>query len=80
MKQSNLAQAAASRFRGLQNLIEIQMNMWGIDTRDERGAITIETAVMTAILAVIAVAAGVILIGKMRSNAGSIPDAPVLPS
>ena len=80
MRESELAGAVSSRLLGLQNVLEIQMNLFGMKTRDERGAITIETAVITAILAVIAVAAGVILIGKMRSNAGSIPDTPTLPS
>lgn len=80
MSHQKLVEAAASRFGGIQDVLEIQMNLLGMETRDERGAITIETAVITAILAVIAVAAGVILIGKMRSNAAAIPDTPVLPS
>ena len=72
-------ESAKGRYNGLQQAIEIQLNLWGIDTRDDRGAITIETVVVTAILAVIAVAAGVVLLAKMNSNAAAIPDAPTLP-
>lgn len=75
----NALEVAVDRFKGIQDLMEVQLALLGVDTRDDRGAITIETAVMTAILAVVAVAFGAIIIVKMTSNAGSIPDTPALP-
>jgi hypothetical protein len=46
----------------------------GMTVRDERGAMSTEAAVVTGVLVAIAVAAGIILIAKMRSNAEAIPD------
>jgi hypothetical protein len=46
----------------------------GMDVYDEDGAMSTETAVITGVLVAIAVAAGIILIAKMRSNAEAIPD------
>jgi Flp pilus assembly pilin Flp len=46
----------------------------GRQTRDETGAVSTETAVLTAALVAIATAGGVILINKMTSNANAIPD------
>ncbi len=66
------------RFRAfyddMQFIVEYHMNKVGLDARDEDGAVSTETAVLTAGLVAIAVAAGTILIGKMRSNANAIPD------
>ena len=55
-------------------LIEVTLSRLGIDVRDERGAMSTEAAVLTGVLVTIAVAAGIILIAKMRSNAEAIPD------
>jgi hypothetical protein len=55
-------------------LIESALTRMGMDVRDERGAMSTEAAVITGVLVAIAVAAGVILIAKMRSNAEAIPD------
>ena len=55
-------------------LIEVGLTRIGIQTRDERGAMSTEAAVLTGVLVTIAVAAGLILIAKMRSNAEAIPD------
>jgi Flp pilus assembly pilin Flp len=55
-------------------LIEVGLTRIGIQVRDERGAMSTEAAVLTGVLVAIAVAAGVILIAKMRSNAEAIPD------
>ena len=42
-------------------------------SRDERGAVTTETAIMTAILAGLALAVGAIIVAKVISTAESIP-------
>ena len=55
-------------------LVEVGLTRLGIDIQDEKGAMSTEAAVLTGVLVAIAVAAGVILIAKMRSNAESIPD------
>ena len=55
-------------------LIEVGLTQIGVQVRDQRGAMTTEMAVLTGVLVAIAVAAGLILIAKMRSNAEAIPD------
>ena len=55
-------------------LIEVGLCRLGVQVRDERGAMSTEAAVLTGVLVTIAVAAGIILIAKMRSNAEAIPD------
>ena len=55
-------------------LIEVGLGRLGVQVRDERGAMSTEAAVLTGVLVAIAVAAGIILIAKMRSNAEAIPD------
>ena len=55
-------------------LVEVALTRAGIAVRDERGAMSTEAAVLTGVLVAIAVAAGAILIVKMRSNAEAIPD------
>lgn len=40
----------------------------------DHGAVSTETAVITAVLVAVAVAAGAILIQKAQSNANNIPD------
>ncbi len=42
-------------------------------SRDQEGAITTETAIITAILAGLALAAGAIIVAKVMSKAESIP-------
>ena len=54
--------------------IEVGLDRLGMTVRDEQGAMSTEAAVLTGVLVAIAVAAGVILIAKMRSNAEAIPD------
>ncbi|MEX1004159.1 MAG: hypothetical protein WD156_09925 [Acidimicrobiia bacterium] len=61
-------------------LIEFGLNRLGVGLRDERGAMSTEAAVLTGVLVAIAVAAGLILIAKMRSNAEAIPDNVAPPS
>jgi hypothetical protein len=61
-------------------LIEFGLNRLGVQLRDERGAMSTEAAVLTGVLVAIAVAAGLILIAKMRSNAEAIPDNVAPPS
>ena len=58
----------------LHTQVEVQLNMVGIDTRDEEGAVSTEMAVVVAAMVAIAVAAGVIFMAKARSNANAIPD------
>ena len=55
-------------------LVESGLARLGMATRDETGAMSTEAAVVTGVLVAIAVAAGLILIAKMRSNAEAIPD------
>lgn len=55
-------------------LIEVGLTRIGVQVRDERGAMSTEAAVLTGVLVAIAVAAGLILIAKMTSNAEAIPD------
>lgn len=55
-------------------LIEVTLASVGVRLRDEKGAMSTEAAVLTGVLVAIAVAAGIILIAKMRSNAEAIPD------
>ena len=55
-------------------LTETTLARLGMTVRDERGAMSTEAAVVTGVLVAIAVAAGIILIAKMRSNAEAIPD------
>ena len=54
--------------------IEVGLTRLGIDVRDQNGAMSTEAAILTGVLVAIAVAAGAILIAKMRSNAQAIPD------
>lgn len=54
--------------------VEATLQRLGMTTRDDRGAMSTEAAVVTGVLVAIAVAAGIILIAKMRSNAEAIPD------
>jgi hypothetical protein len=42
-------------------------------SRDEHGAITTETAIMTAILAGLALAVGAVIVAKVMAKAESIP-------
>lgn len=55
-------------------VIAVTLQRLGVDVYDEDGAMSTEAAVITGVLVAIAVAAGVILIAKMRSNAEAIPD------
>lgn len=61
-------------------LIEFGLSRLGVQVRDERGAMSTEAAVLTGVLVAIAVAAGLILITKMQSNAEAIPDNVAPPS
>ena len=54
--------------------IEVGLDRLGLGVRDEEGAMSTEMAVITGVLVAIAVAAGIILMAKMRSNAEAIPD------
>jgi hypothetical protein len=54
--------------------IEATLQHLGVNVRDETGAMSTEMAVITGVLVAIAIAAGIILIAKMRSNAEAIPD------
>ena len=55
-------------------IAETTLARLGMKVRDERGAMSTEAAVVTGVLVAIAVAAGIILIAKMQSNAEAIPD------
>jgi hypothetical protein len=58
----------------LRFVVEVQLRAFGVQTRDERGAISTEMAVAIAVLVAIAAAAGVIFMAKATSNANNIPD------
>ncbi len=60
--------------------VEYNLNRVGIDTRDERGAVSTEMAVVIAAMVAIAVALGAIFIAKARSNANNIPDSVPAPA
>jgi phosphoribosylcarboxyaminoimidazole (NCAIR) mutase len=54
-------------------VVEYHADKLGIDTRDESGAVSTETAVVTGILVTIAVAGGAIILRQMTNNANNIP-------
>ena len=54
--------------------VEYNLNVAGVHTRDDRGAVSTEMAVVMAAMVAIAVVLGVIFIAKARSNANNIPD------
>lgn len=54
--------------------IEFTLNRCRIDTRDERGAVSTEMAVLIGVFVAVAVAGGIIFMAKLRSNANAIPD------
>jgi len=47
---------------------------YGVDMRDEDGAMSLEWAVVTAFLVLIAIAVAAIMIVKAKSQANQIPD------
>ncbi len=61
-------------------LVEYQLNLVGITTRDEDGAVSTEMAIVIAALVAIAVTASVIFMAKVRSNANAIPDSVSTPA
>ncbi len=61
-------------------VVEYHLDRVGIDARDETGAVSTETAVLTAGLVIVAGAAIAILWERMNSNAESIPDTPTFES
>jgi hypothetical protein len=60
--------------------IEYNLNQLGVATRDERGAVSTEMAIVIAAMASIAVVLGTIFVAKARSNAASIPDSVAPPA
>ncbi len=54
--------------------VEYGLARLGVQTRDERGALSTEMAVMVGALVAIAAVGAVIFMAKMRSNANAIPD------
>jgi len=61
-------------------LVEYQLNLVGVTTRDEHGAVSTEMAIVIAALVAIAVTASVIFMAKVRSNANAIPDSVSTPA
>ena len=55
-------------------LVEYQLNLVGVTTRDEDGAVSTEMAIVIAALVTIAVTASLIFMAKVRDNANAIPD------
>ena len=76
---NTVVNSAKGRIQGIQQLVEVQLTMWGFDMRDEHGGLTVEGVVLTAMLTIVAAAAGVVLLAKMNSNADAIPDTPSIP-
>ena len=65
----------------IQALTAQTLRRLGRDVYDEEtGAMSTEAAVITGVLVALAVAAGIILLAKMRSNAEAIPDNVAPPS
>lgn len=65
----------------LQAVVETTLRRAGLEIYDdEDGALAVEAAVLIAVLVAMAVAAGFILMAKMRSNAEAIPDVANIPS
>ena len=64
----------------LEFVVEYHLAKVGVDARDETGAVSTETAVLTAGLAIIAGAGVAILWQKLQNNANSIPDTPPNPT
>jgi hypothetical protein len=60
--------------------VEYNLNVAGLNTRDERGAVSTEMAVVIAAMVAIAVVLGGIFVAKARSNANNIPDTVQAPS
>lgn len=58
----------------LRLLIEVQLNLLGVRTRDDRGAVSTEMAVAIGVMVAVAAAAGIIFLAKAQSNANNIPD------
>ncbi|MDY7106816.1 MAG: hypothetical protein S0880_37045 [Actinomycetota bacterium] len=54
--------------------VEYNLNLLGVDTRDDRGAVSTEMAVVIAAMVATAVVLGGIFIAKAQSNANNIPD------
>jgi len=61
-------------------LVEYQLNLVGVTTREEDGAVSTEMAIVIAALVAIAVTASVIFMAKVRSNANAIPDSVSTPA
>ena len=61
-------------------LVECQLNLVGVTTRDEEGAVSTEMAIVIAALVAIEVTASVIFMAKVRSNANAIPDSVSTPA
>ena len=61
-------------------LVEYRLNLVGVTTRDEDGAVSTEMAIVIAALVAIAVTASVIFMAKVRSNANAIPDSVSTPA
>ena len=58
----------------LRLLAELQLNLMGARTRNDRGAVSTEMAVAISVMVAVAVALGVIFLAKAQSNANNIPD------
>lgn len=58
----------------LRFLVELQLNLFGVETRDDRGAVSTEMAIAIGVFVAIAAAAGIIFMSKATSNANNIPD------
>ena len=55
-------------------MVEVHLGRLGVKTRDERGAVTTEMAVVTVVMVSLAAVGGYIFVAKLRSNALAIPD------
>lgn len=60
--------------------VEYNLRLLGLETRDERGALATETAVVISILVAVAVAAGAVFFARAQRNARAIPSEPNLPA
>lgn len=67
-------QSTLSMIDHLRILAEVQLRLFGVQTRNDRGAVSTEMAVAISVMVAVAVAAGVIFMAKAQSNANNIPD------
>lgn len=73
MNTARTVEAVKSVSSTMHALAELQLRFLGLKTRDERGAVSTEMAVVISAMVIVAIAVGVIILAKARANAENIP-------